>query len=196
MKKICIILAFALIPLFQLPMSRPALAQTEKETIPALLLPVPENPTDREYLGLAAKPGATFTFSDIQADVLLIMLFSMYCPFCQEKAPAINTLFEKLKTFSRPGLKIKMIGLGANNSTLEVEYFRKKYKMQFPLFSDAGKKMYASLGGKVTPDFIGCKRDANQQFTVILRQSGGFVDPDKFFTKLFKKAALTNKEAQ
>lgn len=168
--------------------ARPSLA--EQQTLPGVSLTTPASASDRAYLGLKGAAGSAFALTDIDADLLLIMLFSMYCPSCQEKAPAINALYNKLKTVSRPDLKIVMIGIGANNSHLEVAHFRQQYHVQFPLFADRDHTIYSRLNGKATPDFIGCKRGNQQQFTVILRQSGGFVNPDKFFMDVFKKSGL------
>ena len=190
MKTPCIVLAGLLAGFIQMALLGATPALAERESLPTISLPMPPGTADREYLGLKGAPGSVFSIADIDADVLLIMLFSMYCPLCQEKAPAINALYAKLKTASRPGLKVVMIGLGANNSELEVAHFRQEYKIRFPLFADHDKKFYKLLGGKATPDFIGCRRDDNKQLTVILRQSGGFVDPDKFFMNVFKESGL------
>ncbi len=162
----------------------------DMQSLSSVSLTTPAKAADRAYLGLKGAAGSAFTIADIEADLLLIMLFSMYCPSCQEKAPAINALYNKLKTVSRPDLKIVMIGIGANNSHLEVGHFRQQYNIQFPLFADRDHTIYSLLDGKATPDFIGCKRDDQQQFTIILRQSGGFVNPDKFFMDVFKKSGL------
>ncbi len=179
---------FAWLIILTLLVAMPALA--EQQSLPSVSLSTPASAADRAYLGLKGAPGSAFTIADIDADLLLIMLFSMYCPLCQEKSPAINALYKKLKTVSRPDLKVVMIGIGANNSNFEVNLFRQRHHIQFPLFADRDGKIYSRLEGKATPDFIGYKRDDKQQFTFILRQSGGFVNPDKFFMDVFKKSGL------
>ena len=50
----------------------------------------------QEYLGVSGSPGELFAVKDIDTDILLIELFSMYCPFCQEEAPSVNELYEMI----------------------------------------------------------------------------------------------------
>ena len=45
-------------------------------------LPVPAERADRNYLGLSGW-GKTFKVADIKANLVLIEILSMYCPFCQ-----------------------------------------------------------------------------------------------------------------
>lgn len=160
----------------------------EKETLPHITLPVPDAEEYRSYLGLKQAPGETFTLNDIDADVLVIELFSMYCPFCQEEAPNVNALFETMYDFSKPAFSVKMIGLGANNSAFEVDHFRNTYGVRFPLFPDQDMSMFNALGGKGTPSFIACKKEDDNSCTIIHRVSGGFYQPDEFFKELLNKS--------
>ena len=185
-------LVFLLLPILSvLSLVLPALsadAPPEKETLPKITLPVPDSEEYRAYLGLKQPPGETFTVNDIDADVLLIELFSMYCPFCQEEAENVNALFETMYDFSKPEFSVKLIGLGANNSAFEVDHFRNTYGVRFPLFPDQDMSMYNALGGKGTPGFIACKKEADSSCTIIHRQSGGFHQPDEFFKELLNKS--------
>ena len=67
-------------------------AETKPETepLPDITLTVPDNKEHIQYLGLKGEPGTPFKLSDIDADILMIELFSMYCPYCQNAAPAVN----------------------------------------------------------------------------------------------------------
>lgn len=163
-------------------------APSQETVLPEFILTVPDNDGYREYLGLQADAGTQFSLSDIDADILLIELFSMYCPFCQEEAPAVNALYQAMKDYSRPEMKIKIIGLGANNSAFEVDHFRSTYNVRFPLFPDPDMKMYEALEGKGTPGFIGCRKGENGRYTIILRQSGGFYHHEEFLSELLRKS--------
>ena len=94
-----------------------------------LTLPVPGERADRNYLGLSGW-GKTFRMADIKANLVLIEILSMYCPFCQKEAPVVNRLHEAIEKDPATGGKIKIIGVGAGNSSYEVEVFRKN--MAFP----------------------------------------------------------------
>jgi thiol-disulfide isomerase/thioredoxin len=168
----------------------PSIASTDgsEEPLPNLTLKVPQNDSYREYLGLKGQPGDDFTFEDIDADVLLIQLFSMYCPFCQEEAPNVNSLYQAMLDFSQQDFKVKIIGLGANNSEFEIDHFRNTYDVKFPLFPDQDMSMYNTLGGKGTPGFIGCKKGEDNHYSIVLRQSGGFYQVEEFFNELLHKS--------
>ena len=120
--------------------------------LPEIKLPVPPRFEQREYLGI--KEGEYFKISDVRADVVIIEVFSMYCPFCQKEAPNVNALQALIAR--RPDLngKIKFIGIGAGNSTYEVNAFRDLYGITFPLVPDANFTLHKALGGTRTPCFI------------------------------------------
>lgn len=188
MKRIVVLLLPIMSVLWLVVPAFPADTPADKETLPPITLPVPDSEEYRSYLGLKQASGETFTLNDIDADVLLIELFSMYCPFCQEEAENVNILFEALYDFSKPEFSVKLIGLGANNSAFEVDHFRNTYGVRFPLFPDQDMSMYNALGGKGTPTFIACKKEADNSCTIIHRRSGGFYQPDEFFKELLNKS--------
>ena len=160
------------------------------EFLPDITLTVPDNPKHIQYLGLSGDGGTPFKISEIDADILMIELFSMYCPYCQKAAPTINELYEKMEQAKRPDLKLVMIGIGANNTDLEVETFRKGFDIAFPLFSDPDMAVYKSLTDAGTPTFIGCKKGEESNSLIFYRKSGGFKDPDKFFENLINRSGL------
>src|SRR5208337_1579425 len=102
----------------------------EGDVFPELKLPLPQAMHDREYLKVAKDP---FLLSQVDSKVLIVQIFSFYCPHCQKEAPNVNALYEEIT--ARPKLKsrIKMLGIGAGNSFYEVTLFRTHYKIEFPL---------------------------------------------------------------
>ncbi len=159
------------------------------EVLPEITLTVPENKEHIQYLGLKGKPGESFTLGEIEADILMIELFSMYCPYCQHAAPIVNELYEKMEQIKQPDLKLVMIGIGANNTDLEVDTFRKGFDIAFPLFSDPDMSIYKTLAGEGTPGFIGCKKDGEKN-VIFFRESGGFTDHSEFLDNLLNRAGL------
>jgi len=159
-----------------------------EEPVPALTLPLPESLVHREYLGLEGISGKTFTLADIKTDILLIELFSMYCPYCQAEAPLVNTFYELARQQSKRGPVVKVIGLGASNSRFEVEHFRKTYDIAFPLFPDEDLSMYEQFGGEGTPGFIGCRYEHGKEPVIVLRQWGGFDTAEAFMDLLLEHA--------
>ena len=138
-----------------------------------------------EYLGL--KKEGQFSLSDIDCDILLIEVFSMYCPHCQKDAPTVNELYELTlgaeKNFAK---KVRMVGIGAGNSNFEVHIFKEKYKVRFPLFSDPELKIHKDLDSVRTPYFIAvCNRGPNKG-EILFSQLAGLNKPENFLDRILK----------
>lgn len=184
---VCILTAIA----FTLPSIPFSQATTEqKELLPVLTLTVPEDDFHRRYLGLENALGPTFTLTQIKADIVLIELFSMYCPYCQKEAPLVNSLFEKMQERAKRGVVVKIIGLGASNSQFEVDHYRDTFNVPFPLFPDQDMSMYKKLSGAGTPGFVGCLLNKDRPPVIILRNAGGFYSAEDFLEELIKKGGL------
>ena len=164
-------------------------AEVSEEPVPKLVFTIPENQAHTKYLGIEGNPGESFAVNDIKADILLIELFSMYCPFCQEEAPLVNELYELMQSLPADGPQVKIIGIGAGNSDIEVNHFRTTYDVEFPLFPDKDLSMYKSLSGAGTPGFIGMKNDSEKGFVIVFRQSGGFYSKEDFLEQLLARAS-------
>ena len=164
-----------------------AAAERTAEQLPEFELPVPSEENHRTYLGLESNSG-TFSVADIEADIVLIELFSMYCPFCQEEAPLINELYELMNDLPESGPSVKIIGIGASNSEFEVNHFRTTYNVDFPMFPDQDMAIYKALSGAGTPGFIGVRLSGGEDPLIILRQSGGFYSKDDFLSQLIEFA--------
>jgi len=118
----------------------------------SIRLEIPASVASRTYLGLAE--GETFDPVDIRGRLLLIEIFSMYCPHCQREAPAVNRLYQAIEASERLRGQVKMIGIGAGNSEFEVGHFQKHYQIAFPLFPDENFDIHRSVGEVRTPFFI------------------------------------------
>lgn len=190
MRKISIFaLLFFVVPFCFSGMST-ADTKSDAELLPDVTLTVPKNTAHIQYLGLNREPGTPFRISEIDADILVIELFSMYCSYCQEAAPAVNLLYEKMEQMKRPDLKLVIIGIGANNTDLEVDTFGHGFDIVFPLFSDPDLSIYKALAGAGTPTFIGCKKGGGKKSHIFFRKSGGFSDPADFLDDLLGRSGL------
>ncbi|TVM14859.1 TlpA family protein disulfide reductase [Oceanidesulfovibrio indonesiensis] len=140
-----------------------------------------------EYLGIPA--GQPFALSDIEADYLLIQVFSMYCPHCQREAPHMKALHERLLTSDHAGA-LKIIGLGVGNSEYEVGFFRDEYDLAFPLLPDPDYAAYDHVGAVGTPFYALVDLKDEGGHPVLFTQEGTFEDEDAFYELLMEKAGL------
>ena len=60
----------------------------------------------------------------------------------------MNQVFQELETSPKLKHRVKIIGIGAGNSDFEVNFFRKTYDIQFPLFSDGDFVLHQTLDAK------------------------------------------------
>jgi thiol-disulfide isomerase/thioredoxin len=172
--------------------SIPAVAQEirtplEGDILPDISLTVPKKMQEIGYLGIEEKKGS-FTLREIQADVLIIEIFSMYCPYCQKEAPVVNELYQLIQKKQDLKNKVKIIGIGAGNSLFEVNAFRDLYSVPFPLFSDIDFAVHQVLGEVRTPYFIAIKVNKGGSHKVIYSQVGSFGDPHEFLDLILKKS--------
>ena len=189
MRKTKVLTTVIFIVSFFITITSIAATKSDVELLPDITLTVPENKDYIRYLGLKGKPGTEFKLGDIDADILVIELFSMYCPHCPKAAPTVNELYEKMEEIKRPDLKLVIIGIGASNTSLEVDTFRKGFKIVFPLFPDPDLHIYYALKGAGTPTFIGCKKDGGKSL-IFFRKSGRFKDPLEFLNNLLNRSNI------
>jgi protein-disulfide isomerase len=163
-------------------------APVDGTNIPVIELTVPGGERQKNYLGLSGS--GNFKIGQIKAEVLIIEVFSFYCPHCQRTAAQINDLFQMIQKRADLKGKIKMIGIGAKNSAYEVDSYRERYNVPFPLFPDESMEITEKLGVKGTPTFIGVKVDGKGLQERLYFGEGGFQDNQKFLTEIIKLSGL------
>ncbi len=161
---------------------------SEGGTLPDFNLPVSEKAEEMTYLGIQAKD--RFKVPQIQADLVIIEIFNMYCPHCQREAPAVNELYKNITDRADLKSKVKLIGIGAGNSPFEVNLFRTKYDIPFPLFSDADYSAHKALGQVPTPFFIALKINEDGSHKVVHSHPGSIGVPGQFMDIVLEKAHL------
>jgi len=158
------------------------------EPFPDVSLAMPEKALQKEYLGL--KGSGSFRLSQIKAELLIIEIFSMYCPYCQKEAPNVNELYRIISGRDDIKDKIRIIGIGAGNTPLEVDVFRKKYAVEFPLFSDESFSVHTATGGVRTPYFFVIRTRAGEPGVIVYSNVGTLHDPGQFLDLIMKKSSL------
>ncbi len=148
------------------------------DTLSKISLPTPKNQRLRNYLGLS--DDNFFFIRQIKAEIILIEVFSMYCPYCQQEAPLVNELYQTIEKDPHLRGRIKIIGIGAGNTPFEVDIFQKNYQIPFPLFSDEDFSLHKALGEVRTPYFIGLRINKDKSLYVFYSELGSIKDPHKF----------------
>lgn len=146
----------------------------------------PENLADKKYLGLS--DGKNFKLPQVKARLLIIQIFSMYCPICQRDAHAVNELHDLIQKV--PGLRdeVKMLGVGTGNTPYEVNVFREKFKVAFPLIPDDNFAIQKALSDEIrTPTFVVVKPTAAGKLEIVLTKVGEIKESGEFLKKIMAK---------
>jgi peroxiredoxin len=160
----------------------------EGEVLPEIALTVPPDPAHQTYLGLSGE--GSFTIPQINAQVVIVEIFSMYCPYCQKEAPVVNDLYRKIQNNDQFKDRVKLIGIGAGNTSFEVDHFRNTYQVPFPLFSDGDFSIHKTIGEVRTPYFFGIKINNDGTHRILCSKPGRLKNPDKFLDTLAQRADL------
>jgi len=167
----------------------PANKSPEKgETLPVFNLPIPKSPAEKGYLGLSGD--GLFKIPQIKARVVIIEIYSMYCPYCQKDAPGINELYNLIEKNPDLKNKIKIIGIGAGNTSFEVEAYRKTYQVPFPLFPDKDYTIHKACGEVRTPYFIVVKINDDGTHQIVHAQLGNYPGAEPFLELVLKASGL------
>jgi thiol-disulfide isomerase/thioredoxin len=157
--------------------------------LPAIELPMSNNPADLQYLGLPAG-GKFFKVNQVKAKVVILQIYSMYCPYCQAEAPNVNRLYAAIENSPALKDKIKIIGIGAGNTQFEIGTYKKKYTVALPLVPDADFKIHKIMGEVRTPYFIAGKLGDGDKTEVIYSRLGALGDIDVFLKLLVNLSGL------
>ncbi len=156
--------------------------------LPALRLPGPADAFHQNYLGVGEDE--TFALADIRTRILIIEAFNFYCPHCQAEAPNINRLYRRIENDAQFRGQIKIIGIGVGNTSYEVDRFRARYAIPFPLFADRSRVLSRQLEVRQTPTFIAWNYRTDGRIEPIWFASGSVGDIDLFLDKLVRASGL------
>ena len=180
MRKICFTLIILSIFINSIAHAKPL---TPGEKFPDIRLEGKLNSEHLNYLGLQGD--GPWNINNIATDYIIIEVYSMYCPHCQKEAPAVNSLYSLLNKSDEYG-KVKLFGLAAGNSEFEVDFYRKKFSVRFPLFTDTDLNQHSDLGAPGTPHFFLLKKEG-KSYRVVLSHEGPFESAEKFLKTIKDK---------
>jgi thiol-disulfide isomerase/thioredoxin len=156
--------------------------------LPPINLPIPKDPVEKKYLGLSGS--GFFRIPQIKAQVVIIEIFSMYCPQCQKIAPEMDEFYHLIENDPNLKNKIKLIGIGAGNSCYEVEVFKKTYHTPFPLFPDGDFTIHKALGDVRSPYFIAIEINKDGRHKVVHSELDSFKDAHAFLELMITASGL------
>jgi len=192
MKRVIILISILGVLAVSVSLLRPVMAVNKPPvrggTLPPIRLPMPRDTGEKSYLGISGE--GYFKVPQIETTIVIIEIFSLYCPVCQASAPEVNALYQMIEQVPDLKERIKLIGIGAGNSVLEVNTFKEQYKVPFPLFPDQDFKIHKDLGEVRTPYFIVIKIKKDRTLEVVYSQEGAFGEAEMFLQQILKASGL------
>jgi len=151
-----------------------------------LELASPPAADERAYLGITAD---SFRLADVQAEILIIELFSLYCSLCAKEAPAVAELFALAQKQSTPQRRIVLLGIGAGSSMDEAARFQKLHSVPFPMVPDQKVIIARTIKMVITPGFIAFKKQPDGSLISLHTRSGVLGPPQHFLDSALRAAA-------
>jgi thiol-disulfide isomerase/thioredoxin len=111
-----------------------ATSHKTREVVRPISLDMPTDYRMSSYLGFL-KPRKSFLLTEIKTDILIANVFQSRCPHCQGLTRNLNKIYDLVE---KEGLshKVKFISLGYGDDFVEVEDFKKRYNIRYPVFAD------------------------------------------------------------
>jgi len=159
------------------PPPTPAVADTR--------LPAPQSESDRKYLGLSST-SELFSLDNVQADILVVDFFDMYCHVCQARARHMNDFYKLVQSRGLSG-RVRVLGIGVGDTPKEVTVFKEKFGLPFPVFPDRTGSFSRQFGKIRVPNIIVLKRRLGH-FEVVYQESSLPDNPEQFLSKVLSYA--------
>ena len=167
-----------MIALLSLGFHAPAFAERylpiKGASLPGIRLPIPKDSNEKKYLGLSGD--GFFKIPEIKSKGVLIKIFNLYCPVCQSTVSAMAEIYRQIE--DNPGLRgrLKLIGIVAGNSSLEIKAFKENYDVPFPIFPDEDFKIHQALGEVRIPFFLAVRIEGDRPPQIVQTHLGGLTD--------------------
>jgi thiol-disulfide isomerase/thioredoxin len=147
-----------------------------------MTFPSPESSVQKDYLNLAG--AGDFRLGEIKCNAVIVEIFSMYCPHCQAEAPLVNDIYSLVESSDLKG-KVKFVGVGIGNTPFEINVFREKYGVKFPLFPDDNLSIQKVASEPIrTPTFLIVAPLKDRTLNVKYTQVGRIKDRIAFVDKI------------
>jgi len=189
---------FVAIILLSLAISVPAFAAGSTPVkggkLPAIRLSIPRDSDEKIYLGLSGE--GFFEIPQIKAEGVLIKIFNLYCPVCQSSALAMAKLYRQIENSPDLKNKIKLIGIGAGNTVVEVEFFRQTYNIPFPIFPDEDLTIHNLLGEVRIPSFIAIRMEKDGSHKIVHTHLGGLTDTTLFLALMVEAYGIKQEDGR
>jgi len=148
-----------------------------------LELPFTGDTSQRTYLGISAE--TKLALGRVNAERLIIIVFNSFCTICQADAPVFNMVYQIIEDDPRLKGRVKLVGIAAGNTEMEVADFREKHEVPFPLVADPKFLVDGAISFSLRiPLVIAARVSGASSLEVIKAHAGPLSEPEEILTVL------------
>jgi len=170
-----------LAPRFSLcaPITNPNPVLRSGDLFPKITFTVSATPEERKYLGIGEKKSASL--EDIKSDVLVIKYLNTNCIYCIKLLPTFNEIYQAIDRDANMKARIKILGIGAGDSLLELNEFKKAHLISYPTIPDSDFRAHKAAGEPRVPFIVVVRKDRQNNWVVatvnvgLIFSAGGFI---------------------
>ena len=116
--------------------------------VPRLLLGEDNRPHGLPGISAQAE---SLSIEDLDASMVVLVVFDLYCPACQKSAGNMKRLAEQVSTAFPT---VPVVGIGSGDTAFETRKFREKFKLPFVCISDREETVSDYYQVERTPSVI------------------------------------------
>jgi hypothetical protein len=148
--------------------------------LPKFQLNAPGSLDEQKYLGL--EDSEPFYWSQISAEIIILEIFSIYCPHCRQQGPVLNRIYKFIQEDAALKDGIKMIGVAAGGDQEKVGRWKTTLHVPFPLFPDPETTLWQKLGKPGVP----CTLIFTKSGKILAIHYGATENTENFFREIKK----------
>lgn len=153
---------------------------SEGMSLPQFTISAPGSSDEQKYLGL--KDMEPFSWSQVSAKIIIMELFSFYCPHCRKQGPVLNKIYKLIQQNTLLTNDIKMLGIAAGGDKSKVAMWKSSLHVPFPLYPDPDTSIWQKLGKPGVP----CTLVVSSTGKVMAVHYGATEDTEEFFRQIKK----------
>lgn len=178
------IVLLALIPqvTFSVPLKDSSPVLRSGDIFPSISFPNLSSTEDRKYLGIG--DGKLLIFDNIPSDVLVIKFLNTNCVYCIKLLPTFNEIYQTIEKDQNLKTRIKIAAIGAGDTTSELDEFKKKYSIPYPVIPDTEFKAHKAVGEPRVPFIVVARKNKQGQWIVATVNIGLIFSAENFVGEL------------
>ncbi len=139
--------------------------------------------SDRQYLGLSGD--ANPISRNVDADLVILEFMSTYCTSCQKQASIFNQLYSAMAEDPELRSRVKILAIGVGNNQREVDQFREKQKVVFPILPDPKFTVYEKLLDSMrTPYTVALRKNKDANLVLVSSHLGLIRSHESYLTEI------------